>query len=350
MLRRIKFWALTMVVVVGGLRASAVAAPTALELERNALAARQELRSGRLKIHASRWSATDGDDRIVEFEYDIVFDGERIRFDRRQSVLHAKGESVEMPPPDKYLGLDDRCMLYSDTLSTSGRITAVTIQETRGTAYRVPVFKGAQFDPRLLGVMPSHSAVLYGLPIEEFLGRADRVKSVVREEKVNGERVWRIDNTYRPGIKARMWIAPRQSFGLVRAEAELLGRTHSIQCKLRQDAASGLWFPESVVYQERLKNKVIMEEVLTVEEAEFNVDIDADVFTMAAMDMPSGTYACEIPPNPFGGRIWNGRKLVPADALTIGAIGWTGWLAISLCSVVAAALLGVFYWRWRASQ
>ena len=154
------------------------------------------------------------------------------------------------------------------------------------------------------------------------------------------------------------WIAPDQHYSVIRAEREGVHPKgsrigDSIQCKLKQYEAGGVWFPETVVYQRRVDGELRMEEVTTVKEAEFNIDLNPNVFTLAGMDVPAGTSVLETPSHSDGTRMWDGSKLVPKGGGPLEPPeppSSARWLAISVSLAVAAAVLFVVYWRRRGAE
>lgn len=327
-----------------------------LDLENHAKAVRQALESGTVETVSTLKQGVKGNQKVLYLEYCVSFQGDKLRFDRKESKTNERiDDPLGHAPTHKYVLAGGKCYSHTDKLSPQGRRLALTIKDLRKSADPLDIF-----DPRLIGMLPCDTTILHGMNLGDFLGRKDIVDSTVTTEMRDGQRIFRVDNSYRNGRKTRMWFAPQQGDSLVRAESEFVhpkdGKViDSIECDMKQWNAGGVWFPGKVLYKRSLNGDVGIEELLTVKKAEFNIPVDESVFTLAGMDIPPGTSVVETPQQSVS-RIWDGGKLIPdttqppslakPEASNSHA---TRMLLFSFSLALIAALLFAIYWRRRAT-
>lgn len=325
-----------------------------LDLENHAKAVRQAIESGTVEMVSTLKEGSKGNQTVWNLECRVSFQGNKLRFDSKQSKTNERiDDPLEHAPTRKNVIAGGKYYSHTDKLSPQGRRMALTIKDLRKSEGPLDVF-----DPRLIGMLPCDTAILHAMNVGDFLTQKDKVDSTVKTEMISGQRVLRVDSSYRNGRKARMWFAPQQGGSLIRGESEFVhpkdGKVvDSIECDMKQWDADGVWFPKKVVYQRRLNGDVVTEEQLTVKSAEFNIPVDESVFTLAGMDIPPGTDVVETPSFHVS-RIWNGSKLAPNTTQSpplaeAEALSSTRILLFSFSLALIAALLFAIYWRRRAA-
>jgi hypothetical protein len=119
----------------------------------------------------------------------------------------------------------------------------------------------------------------------------------------------------------------------------------SIESEMKQYDVGGVWFPEVVTYQRSVGGKIEREQVLTVDSAEFNVEADKKLFTLAGMNIPPATLVMGALDENGISQEWDGEKLV---AVSTGATyeelsGKTAWFRVSLVMAALAFICLIAY-------
>ena len=110
----------------------------------------------------------------------------------------------------------------------------------------------------------------------------------------------------------------------------------------------GVWFPERVSTRFFPEHDESVIEVAEITHADFVTPPTDDAFTLAGLDLPSGTRVARSPRGPRGGGVWDGEKLVSALAAPTPARrpAWVWWAAGG-CGAAALAAVAALLWRRR---
>jgi hypothetical protein len=169
-------------------------------------------------------------------------------------------------------------------------------------------------DARLLGLVAWSFTTINSGGYEAHFLRADREQFEIQSGSDNGEPVWkvryRITGRQDPTF-TEYWLASDKG-GLPVSIEVWTGENdkrsgESLKAKLGQYAPKGIWFPKEVVFRKFHGAKVRIEEIATVEEAQFDKAIPDGTFTLSGLGLPKGRVV------DVDGRlmIWTGERLRP---------------------------------------
>jgi hypothetical protein len=83
----------------------------------------------------------------------------------------------------------------------------------------------------------------------------------------------------------------------------------SIRVKLKEFELGQGWFPEEVVFRNRSGDEIRNEQTVSVESAEFNLDLDDSLFRLAGLDLHDGRLVL----NDGQSMYWTGTELVAKE-------------------------------------
>lgn len=247
--------------------------------EQKVIDSRASIKSGIVKIVVKRL-VNKGEPGTGEFhkKKHIFFSGEKFRYDTW--TMLPDGETVKTQAiltPDS---------LISDSLhSDHGRIGVFPDRLGGGLGMEC-------LDPRTLGMsfelidqsrLASLSALLLRTNIDQ-LTWSEGVEDGVRVSKVH----WRASDSE---IESEYWLALDQGMQIVHfwVGAPLPdGKVEEVlDCKLKRDD-NGIWFPSRVTQKTIKAGKTHWHDVVIVESAELNVDVDPKVFTIPGLELAEG--------------------------------------------------------------
>ncbi len=113
---------------------------------------------------------------------------------------------------------------------------------------------------------------------------------------------------YEPEVTYTMWLCPERDS----LPTQIVQRgTYEDRLEVVWKEWDGVWFPERL---ERMRLNSAREEesrmVVSFESAEFNIDIDSQVFTLAGLEMPIGHPIDDWMERPPRYRQWDGERVV----------------------------------------
>lgn len=213
--------------------------------------------------------------------------------------------------------------------------------------------------PRLLGM------VLESVPnlatsrahLESVIGRPDRENLRIQRPILKGEECWKITYKLNNAI-FRVWISPHQGPSIVRIEgvSDITGQhvADSFESDLRKYRPSGIWYPQSSVYERRVNGESVEKEVTEVQVLSLNEPVDSVNFKLAGMNIPVDrrVHIFDKRKTPAGMKYWNGKELVKKKTLPNTPLKSRRYKPSSrrwLLTVNAGlfALIGVLLlWRW----
>lgn len=294
---------------------------------------------GQVKLHAVNRSRLRQE---TEFEYTIVFDGNKLRFDRKSRLLG----SPKWTRPEKYIVTEDRFIedIDDELIVNSGRRSHSDMRSYADTV----------FHPRALGMTVSGTSGMIHNGFGELIGRADRIKPTVSKDNIGGTHTWRLEFQLPNGANVSVWVSPRQGYSLVRGETRLESPNgqvlQSVVSELTQYPEGGIWYPSRTEHELSLNGEWHERQTIFVRKAEFGRDIDPTVFTLAGLDLKAGRVVQDSTLGVPTGLIWDGkgtRRMTVNDTLgrrssSLTRISWKSWLLLSnavICAVLASILL-----------
>jgi hypothetical protein len=340
--------------------------PTVAEVEKQVLDHRRSIQRGELVFQSKTY--TDGAparERVTR----IWFEADAMRCD-----VTLRYDPNEHPHRE----------IYGRNCEKEGHDLNYSEQKFPGTTLALGLHKGdasgrgnashMMLDPRLLGMAPDSSPNLVKCHLDSFVGRRERKPPTIRQASWKGIDCWLIEYTILQGRSVRIWIDPRRGPSVVRLEFEGISREQrplvdSVESDLREYSPSGMWYPQSCVYERHIDGKLVEKEVVDVEVVSLNEPLDPEVFRLAGMRIPGHLPITGLD-SPIGKELWwNGEEIVELyNYSRTGLIGklknlsnwitlrttrsagkrWL-WLVISTVSAVVAVIVlsRHFFWRRR---
>ncbi|MGO8746239.1 MAG: hypothetical protein ACLQNE_09635 [Thermoguttaceae bacterium] len=145
----------------------------------------------------------------------------------------------------------------------------------------------------------------------------ERATSVVVKEILEGVETWRVTTTYE-SRRGTYWVAPGMKFSIVKYAAYWDDQVQTeLLCKPKTYANGDVYFPEEVrLRQFGDRGKLVAEEVTSVLDAKFNVDVPDGMFDIKALRIPAGRKVLDMLGDSNGVRLWDGEKLVDPIAIS----------------------------------
>jgi hypothetical protein len=267
---------------------SVVSSPDGVpECERKALAARRAIEHGRLHIRLEHWNLIGGRKKTGEDEIQITFDRDKIRFERPSVYVPRGGKRPTRPSKRTIVVTPEEFMFYDDWIDENG----VGLMVEVGRRAEIRELETAWFDPRTIGFVARPADLLSGATLDRFVTYQPRRECSVRREVLDGVDVFRVHYRRDTGMEVRLWFAPEQGYGLVRAELEGPYGRHAmvdaIGCKLKRYDGN-VWFPERVWSRRSLDGERRGEDLITILDADFQKPVDPALFTLSSFGIPIG--------------------------------------------------------------
>ena len=110
----------------------------------------------------------------------------------------------------------------------------------------------------------------------------------------------------------RYWIDEERGPSIVRVEIRSNYRESYLLSTLTCELAEfdSVWFPRQMTYSRKLGDAAMPPAQTVFEDVMFNRELDDDVFSLNALNVPPGTFVHESPHHPMGRRYWDGARLV----------------------------------------
>ena len=256
--------------------------PEAVEkAEKAAVASRKAIKSGHFVISVS-YNAFFRDPNYTKtkWRYELFVNGQDERTDLK---LYASSK----------LRTDSVCV-FTRNLFIRADLSDDSLVQCYGPMTR-PAATLETIDPRLLGFVPRNVATMKQSGLEECVLRKDR--SLLSAKRIQHEGETFIEVSYEIGKGAQsLFGAYRlavdkgyQPVYVATWSGEGAQKTfHWSESTLKYHENNDLWFPSRVVYRSKIGDRLVTEEVATVELAEINKKIDEQVFTLAGLGLKPG--------------------------------------------------------------
>ncbi len=277
-------------------------------VERNLLAARESLSSGKVVLTTRRTDPRYPDATAIERRYRATFSGENVQVSEYLSHLDRPEMNGKKGVEFRNISrADGQFLAYVEGKMPDGRpLAAKTVERPYSREQSL-------VDPRLVGFAIAPFSHLNGKPLNYIIGNKDRLRTDTRLETVDGSELTVVDYTLSSGSIVRLWVNDDRQPFLVRGEITFDGGRckDRLVVKNREWPGSAVVFPESVVFDRYCDGKHVSHETIKVESAEFNQQVDEREFTVDGLNLPVGTPVISVPAKGTT-QIWNGEKLVSA--------------------------------------
>lgn len=290
--------------------------PDISAIEQQALDYRRAIKSGHVELNSQYWTLQSGKRVTKTTVRTIWFDAEQRREDDKRRY------SEDEDPPRFYREIScfskQGHIFWSDQeLPDQGKY-AVRVDRRKknpDTKKAYPVI-----DPRMLGMLPETCANLVKYNLDTYVGRPDRKGISAKRAFFKSTECWLICYTTLREVSVRYWVAPSFGYNLLRVESEF---THdgdhyvnSTETDYGQFGKSA-WFPTKCVYERKVNDKPVTQEVLQVKAFALNSPIDSKIFTLEGIDIPPNTYLFTLPSDPRGELKWNGEEIAAVSEKVI---------------------------------
>lgn len=285
------------------------AVPTADELERAVVSQRQAIHSGELRLVAQTYRDGASEPQAVH-EAEVWFSGEQMRCDmvrrtEQSSDAYRILECLNCPAKGYVTELSE---------TNPDRPTdAVTVRQVPND------FSISQtvnlFDPRILGVTPSKFSLYRHAHLEEFLLRPDRTGDAVTETTWEGQPAWELTIDLEDGVQIKAVVVPSLGNSVTRFQGGTTIDGHSylyqVDSTIARTEPEGIYYPSECVFTETHDDKLVTQEIITVEHVRLNNPIPPETFELEGMKIRSGSYV-QGHPNAAEqtGMFWEGTDLV----------------------------------------
>lgn len=301
-----------MMAYIFGLAAVLLAVPA--DAETRAIDYRRSLQSGKVFYETRTWRQRNDElQHVSTTTYAVTFDGDKIRTDR-ETTRFDRGPTPQLIFRE-YAALNSGELLRRtfDIPHPDRKLAALL--DHLDSPDHAPGPSSSTIDPRNFGFAPSPFPVIYSNHLEAFVGCADRTNTTEETLTIDGNDV--ISVTYQKGSASHeMLIDPQRGYNLVSAAIITPTADYRIDCELKQYGGGELWYPSQVTYFVKKDDVIADKNITTVQAAEFNQPVDAEVFTFKGMGVEGGTDISETPQ--LGGpKIWDGKDITSLSALAV---------------------------------
>jgi hypothetical protein len=360
-------WLLAQSHCLSSTRADTTKNPTAADIEKLALQARQNLKTLYVKL---RYDCQDFHPKPARRTGTRILwmDGEKLRQDRlfdQGGPLHPGARRVlchhcEKPHHD---------LIWYETPPGDPPLRAILDEIPPGQQRQ---FRGDAIDPRLLGYacLPSETLYPSQIPLNYIFGNHPTLRRQSVEMQVsewNGLRCFLLHSTFPEQCEQKVWVAPERGYNVVRILWTSPRQTEEIQVELQPVGTTGLWFPKKIFYQCHHDGQLESQETVQILDVQLNQPIPPSTFTLAGC-LPEGTHiAIRTGEQVTYGEIKNG-KFVPQPPLTFAAAKellasnpsppqplqpqrqWDPWLVTAVVLLTLTNFGVLLLWRRSASS
>lgn len=322
-------------------------APDPLEVE--VLRSRSEIKSGKLKMTCTFLGAMDK----------TVSNTIEIQFDESNRFMKTMNEGARDLYPLQAEPRTTRSILTPAVFMThamenfpgSGRLAAFVDhlksfealkgQATDNELEPLNLEHRAVFDPRMIGCIPSSLGLYYRASLDSYIGapRVGTTRSSACQR--NGVNLVQIEYATDLAATVAMWISEEKGNNPVRiqvtsAEDDMRSRIiTSMEAELSEwvDGTKGSrWFPKHIRHSRELRsldgvNQLLETEDLLITDAQFNIPIQKEQFTLAALELPNDTLIIHRP-DAFAGL--DAKQIPSAEKVEKPFKKWTGHQEVEL--------------------
>ncbi|MEZ6130452.1 MAG: hypothetical protein R3C59_17340 [Planctomycetaceae bacterium] len=260
--------------------ASKCCAESQLEIEKRALAYRENITSGHISLQSCLIKVNGSKKSETRTFRDIYFHGDRVRCDLSTG---SGNDLIYMRVNCLGCGSFDRLTWVS---GSTGKRTEAQL-----------IIKPAQMDvsssdfiprPAELGMIPLPLAMMRHLSMDAYLTRADREELSVESTELDGVDCFRISYTTPNATRVDEWISPDRGYSVIRIDERFQNQAgsefhDSLISTVERHEPSGVWFPVFLEYLRTIDSAPFTTEEVQISIHSLNVDPAPDVFTLAGI-------------------------------------------------------------------
>ncbi len=257
--------------------------PPGIALERRVVEGRRKIQHGKLTLtalSANGISLKQAGQDVQTLRYAIEFDGEKIR------VETGHNETIRISVPE-WVIMSNRDGIYWHDRAIVNTALSNDI-----------------FDPRMLGI---HIAPLQGMDnysLDTFI-LFDQKDMTIKDELLNGIPVKHLSYHRVVPVEIDRWIAPEMGYAVLRSKAVNDPYLDTLETEY-QEVEPGLWFPRKIHYTQYRSDRIINEDLITVESVDLSEPPASERFTLDSLKLPPGQ---KVDRNGES-MLWDGNKLL----------------------------------------
>jgi hypothetical protein len=277
-----------------------------------AWAAREAIEFGRFDIRVQGYGFRPDREQTSELRAKIWFSGKNMRIEKQQFAPLIGRDADGEPSTEKYVFTPDAYYSYDNMITDRGARLMADMgspDQESGSVNWLKMF-------RLYGMLPTYVSGLNQDHLDILLGK-DLLAGRVRPVSHDGLEAIEIVYELTGGRTDTFTIVPSMGFSIVRTEllsvhpAKKTEPILSVITSELQQHEGGVWFPSLITFTLRVNEKVLSEEVVTFENADFGHRPDTELFTLASLRMPPGLEVHDHKAQEV--LDWDGEKLVSAQ-------------------------------------
>jgi len=286
--------------------------PSVAEIDRQVVAARNKIKSGRFVVKVRRTDCVDAR-RSFDFTIDNVIDGARFL-----EVVDNHGSGKD------FCASDGDYFEYWQPADRSNIHRALVWREAKFVDRSSKMGEYGWNSPLKLMMIPGLYAVLGDAPSDTMIGSPLRRNIAIEPTRWQGTvPAWKITCTRR-GEPVAYWVVPGWGYNVVRIEtgsADGDPVVSTTETCILAEVAQGIWFPKATTVEYYLRGKLQFREAVEVSLSRVNDVFAPSTFGPAAMDLPIGTPVAHVP-LPAGPEFlkWDGNKIAPMSAIDVARL------------------------------
>ena len=300
----------TALLFAGALGCVSLASDTAAEIDRLAIENRSQIRSGHVTLQIDG----ESDGQPYSRRCETWFDGPRLRCD----FTSGKGDEIRGVPPDGQVACSvtltgQQLFRIDNRTPRDGGAYVIEVEEFRADGNKASLLE-CPIDPRLLGMVPldiTTASMHYALG--DCIGAANASQHGVEESPQGVTVRHESDNTIREYV-----VIPGKGYAVERIGSRFKESVGNISdeavSKLAAFGEGPVWFPREVAYTRHEGDIITCSENVRVIDAQLNVTLSPDLFTLAGMNPPAGRTVVSLSgSDPIVSKlgIWDGSVIQP---------------------------------------
>jgi hypothetical protein len=320
-----------------------------LNIEKQALLARQRIRSGKIEFTVQS--------KTPPKRVPVAIGRQTVWFDLDQQKIRLDQQIIPRPGATAYRRIQcNNCeqegMYFAhDELESKDSIHAAIFQPMKGRSQ-------VRFDPRIIGILPYQPNVLDNYSIESIWLKPNRKQLNAHRETIEGKEFAVVTFVDEKDARYTMWYAPEMDYALTRLRGTIVtkGETYTVEVNNTHKKFGDVYFPEKSVFSEQSSGSPEVEEITTtIHHAELNTKQADHLFTFAGMGLNPKTYIRTQSATNAKMQVWDGTSLeeyqnkvkeFPRYPASQNLYSYSTVAMAGLLGVLALGAIVVFF-RWR---
>jgi len=322
--------------------AASLAMDTPAEVDNLAIESRAQIRSGHVTLEIDGQS----NGRSYSIHCETWFDGPKLRCDVTDGEAQAlRGDTPLGSVSSSVVLTGDQVIRVDHRTPKDGGAYVITLDDFPADGDRAKLIE-CPIDPRLLGMIPLDIT----MASMHFTGRDFVGGEGASDHRVETSQLGHAVRHESSDVIREYLVIPEKGHAVERIASRHTSSAGIIADEAVSELAvfgtQAVWFPRLVDYKRHEGDLITRSEIVRVTDAEFNVDIPSEVFTLAGMKAPvGGTVVVNHGSDPTISEvgIWDGKAIQPTEfvdpplvsaerdnrriALLIVTAAATAWLA-----------------------